>query len=554
MAGLDDKCTAATLACVAARFGKVRAGADIGFATPAPAQALRAAHGGVWMTVAADASAHAAAAAVLDPKSVLRLGAGGELPFEDHQFEVVALSTALFSADRARAETLVREAHRILQGGGCLVFTVEAATRGQDGWSSRALFELLRNGFDVIGVHRPPWWRRFGASGRLLTVCARRKNWRNRGMSIVPKAFAAPALAVGLCLIGALAGRADPANAIMRLLNSRASGSHKGYVAAAAEVAEEAKKGRIVYRFVLGVISREPDAPPAARLDDKTREDYLSGARDAITRLAHEKNNSMAWYLLALDKNDPDLLHRAADAGNIQAQNAWGSLILTRVLSESRSTNEIARVLGQSYEYFKKAAGQGDANGLYNLGVCHARGLGTPRDDQSAFNCFRSAAAQGHPEAINNLGWFYREGRAVEKDLELSTRWFAKSAEFENPYGRFNYGLALRRGEGVPKNLAKAAELFRLAAEGGCVEAIDAYGVALWKGEGVKADHDQAFRLFMQAAKAGYPPAMENLSTCYVRGTGVKANEELATEWKVRSNAARGDRNAQAWLRKHGKQ
>ena len=33
--------------------------------------------------------------------------------------------------------------------------------------------------------------------------------------------------------------------------------------------------------------------------------------------------------------------------------------------------------------------------------------------------------------------------------------------------------------------------------------------------------------------------------------SGVEADERLAVEWKIRSRAARGDRNAQAWLRQN---
>jgi SAM-dependent methyltransferase len=111
------------------------------------------------------------------------MGTGGEMPFEDLQFDVVVLATALF-AESAILPTLVREAHRVLQGGGCLVFTVDEATAGGDGWTQRAIYELLRDGFDVEDLKRPAWWR-FGSAGRTLTVCARRKNWRNRGVPIV---------------------------------------------------------------------------------------------------------------------------------------------------------------------------------------------------------------------------------------------------------------------------------------------------------------------------------------------------------------------------------
>ncbi|MBQ6338392.1 MAG: methyltransferase domain-containing protein [Kiritimatiellae bacterium] len=177
-----------TAAALAARTQGVRAGVDVGFADAAFSRALRQAHAGVWMTVEDGGGARTAAAAALDPKTVLQLGTGGELPFEDHQFEVVLLAATLFAQPRERLETLIREAHRILQGGGCLYFTVEDEAAGNAGWTQRAVYELLRDGFDVVGLKRPSWWK-FGTAGRTLTVCARRKNWRNRGTPIVGAAL-----------------------------------------------------------------------------------------------------------------------------------------------------------------------------------------------------------------------------------------------------------------------------------------------------------------------------------------------------------------------------
>jgi len=360
-------------------------------------------------------------------------------------------------------------------------------------------------------------------------------------------------LFVTAAALAASCAHADPANAIMRLLNSQASGSVRGFEQAAEEVAEQAKKGRPVYAYVLAIVSRMPNPPPAARLDDETRTKYLERCRHKIKELAEKKNNSMAWYLLSLENNDRDLLHRAADAGNVQAMNAWGTYLVTRAVGETSDTNEVNRILGVAHDYFKSAARQGDANGLYNLGMCHLRGLGTPQDDQSAFNCFRSAAEKEHPEAINNIGLFFREGRVVERDLEMSAKWFEKSASYDNPYGQFNFALALQNGEGVAQDEVRAATLLFKAANGDCVEAVDAYGVALWKGRGVPENPEAAFRYFLRAAEAGYPPAMENLSTCYRLGKGVRADERRSMEWKIRSRAARGDRNAQAWLQQNAR-
>ena len=182
-----DKCAAAACAELSSRFTRVRAGVDAGFGDAAVSQALRAACPGVWMTVEDGPAARARVAESLDPKTVLQLGVGGEMPFDDHQFEVVVLSAALLSGDRARTDAVVRETHRILQGGGCLVFSVDEAGSGV-GFSERGIYDLLKDGFDVVGLKRPPWWK-FGAAGRTLTVCARRKTWRRRSAPIVGEAM-----------------------------------------------------------------------------------------------------------------------------------------------------------------------------------------------------------------------------------------------------------------------------------------------------------------------------------------------------------------------------
>ena len=182
-----DKCAAAACAELAARFTRVRAGVDAGFGDAAVSQALRAACPGVWMTVEDGVAARERVAGTLDPKTVLQLGVGGEMPFDDHQFEVVVLSAALLVGARARAEAVVRETHRILQGGGCLVFSVDESG-AVSGFGQRGIYDLLKNGFDVVGLKRPPWWK-FGVAGRTLTVCARRKTWRRRSAPIVGEAM-----------------------------------------------------------------------------------------------------------------------------------------------------------------------------------------------------------------------------------------------------------------------------------------------------------------------------------------------------------------------------
>ena len=365
------------------------------------------------------------------------------------------------------------------------------------------------------------------------------------------------AAALWLAALSGMALSAKPEDAIMRLINSKTSGSPASYAHAVAEVAEMAETGkpgnprREVARLLIAVTSRDSDAPAAARIGAEKRLEYLDSSTNAIMRLAKELNNGMAWYLLAMESGDTNMLVRAVKLGNPQALNAWGTLLLTSTLADARNGDEAEAAMTQALDCFRKAAGKDDANGMYNLGMCLSRGLGIEPDRESAFNCFRSAAEMNHPEAINNIGYYFHEGLVVPKDIPLSTRWYKKSSDLKNPYGMFNYALAVRKGEGTEKDPAAAAILLRESAKAGCVEAMDVLGEMLLAGEGVEKNEKAAFMQFRRAATYGYWHAMENLAACYEKGAGVQADGTKAMRWRIRSRASRGDRNAQRWLAEH---
>ena len=365
------------------------------------------------------------------------------------------------------------------------------------------------------------------------------------------KMFLAALCTLSLVCVAAAADKAS--EAIVTLLNSRASGSRSEFREAAKIVAAGAKEGRPLQQFVIALVTNDRDLPRKLRLKPETRKEYLDQSRDKIHRLAEEKNNALAWYLLSLETNNLSFLKRAADGDNVQALNAWGTISLTSALrNPSMETNEVARTLAKCFGLFKKAADKGDANGLYNLGMCYMQGYGCTPDEDLAYKCFRTSAEAGHPEAINNVGGFYRDGIVVRANPETAAKWFAKSAELGNAYGMFNYALALQRGEGVEKDVAKAVELLKEASELGNAEAMNAYGMCFYSGSGVEKDPVEAVKWYRVSAGRGFAPAMDNLSSCYNLGIGVKKDEKEGLVWKVRSMAARGDRNAAAWLQQNG--
>ena len=339
------------------------------------------------------------------------------------------------------------------------------------------------------------------------------------------------------------------ADAVTTLLNTRTASSAAGYEAAAKIVAKDAAEGKVLQRLLVAILSRENDAPAPLRIDAAKRKEYLDSSLDKIRLMAEKRQNPLAYYLLAMESDDIDLLKKAADAGNVQAMNAYATMSLNRAMSGNATPEVAEKAMKDGYEYFSKAAEQGDANSLYNLGMCYMRGYSVAPDPERARECFFFAARKEHPEAINNVGGFYRDGITVERDPVKAARWFAKSADLGNAYGELNYALALLRGEGVVQDEERAVRMLRSSAQHGNVEAMNALASCLHHGVGAKQDVNAAIRLYRKAADGGLAAAMDNYADCFENGEGLPQNQEAANVWRMKARAARGDHAAAEWLR-----
>jgi len=107
------------------------------------------------------------------------IGPQTSFPFEDAQFEVVLLDGAVVS------RATVKEAHRVLRPEGRLYFSVPEKTKKQAGFTLPDVYSIVREGFNIVEVDKPAWWR-FGTGERILTICAQKKNWRAHTNSYRP--------------------------------------------------------------------------------------------------------------------------------------------------------------------------------------------------------------------------------------------------------------------------------------------------------------------------------------------------------------------------------
>ena len=150
----------------------VKVGLDIWFTNAGVSQLLRQT-GGYWMSVEPTPQRRALVAVALGEDTVLCSGRGGELPFEDKQFDAVVMAHGVLQ-EGAEASSMVKECHRVLKTGGHFVLTVEyrkqlglapalnqqRVVSGSGGCYNEAeIFQLLKDGFDVLGFrHTCRFW------------------------------------------------------------------------------------------------------------------------------------------------------------------------------------------------------------------------------------------------------------------------------------------------------------------------------------------------------------------------------------------------------------
>lgn len=175
-------------------------------------------------------------------------------------------------------------------------------------------------------------------------------------------------------------------------------------------------------------------------------------------------------------------------------------------------------------EYFEKAANDGHALSMNDLGMLHYNGQGRAVNYPVALALFRKSAALKHPLACINLAVAYREGCGVEADVSATTKWFRKAGELGDADGQYETGKRLKEGCGTEKDLSASVEWFKKAAvqdhaghpTPSVLEARCDVGLMYFQGEGVTKDDAVAMKWFRMAADQGYARYVKSINTVII--------------------------------------
>lgn len=93
----------------------------------------------------------------------------------------------------------------------------------------------------------------------------------------------------------------------------------------------------------------------------------------------------------------------------------------------------------KSFRWYEKAALQGYAQGMDNLGFMYETGTGTERDEVKAAEWYRKGAEAGDASACFHLAWMYKEGKGVPQSEKTADMWFDRFHEIK---GEHDFHLA----------------------------------------------------------------------------------------------------------------
>jgi len=254
-------------------------------------------------------------------------------------------------------------------------------------------------------------------------------------------------------------------------------------------------------------------------------------ARAAVERMEAERREHVADHVDNCGM-DPDASEMAKSLFMAAIGMGKDDVATQRDLGEwfAKGINGAIKDLSRSFDWYLKAAENGDAESEYRVGYAYYFGEGVKENNDRAFEWFGKAARQGHAAAQCLFAEFYLLGNGGDKDLEKAREWYAKSAEQGNGLAQFNLGKIYYFGKGIEKDYVKAVAWFTKASKDGRADAKVFLGTCYRCGLGVEKNFDKAFALYSKAAKEKCEAKFQ-LGRMYYWGEGVEVDYAKAVEW-----------------------
>jgi uncharacterized protein len=195
--------------------------------------------------------------------------------------------------------------------------------------------------------------------------------------------------------------------------------------------------------------------------------------------------------------------------------------------------------------WYREAAENGHSKSQKIVGLHYYNNrLFDLRNVEIAFDWFRKAADQGDYMAQSQLAYMYSVGLGVELNDVEAAYWCHKSAQHGDSQSQYDLANLYANGFGVSQNYTEAAKWYRVAAKSGHSDAQLHLGKLYYAGMGVTKSYKYAAKWFRLAADQGEKDAIVQLGLMQLFGLG-GVEEDIETEEQIEKLAVEGHAYAQ---------
>ena len=195
---------------------------------------------------------------------------------------------------------------------------------------------------------------------------------------------------------------------------------------------------------------------------------------------AHETMNNVTlhnvWAETVKLSSEKELFDQEGEAGEQHRKNVElaveGDLEAAKRLGTQHLNGAQGRSkdLVKAYEYFKRAADDGDPQAMHETALLKINGHGTKKDEEGGVEMLMKAAEAGFVASLGGLGWFHSEHSG---NITEAISYYKKGAEAGDMNSIYSLGMMYVRSDcpGGP-NYKEAVVQFELAASKGHLGAV----------------------------------------------------------------------------------
>lgn len=244
--------------------------------------------------------------------------------------------------------------------------------------------------------------------------------------------------------------------------------------------------------------------------------------RNGLAHVKQVKQDKQAALKLLI-KSAAKLYPPAMESLGVQRDDKTNLRLLDEAAKGPEGSSEALHKLGfffelqalgaQAVEFYLAAKDYAPAQ--HDLGLCYWRGIGVVQDRAVAVEYFKGAAGKGNAKAQVSLGRAYEQGFCAPDSgtkEEAAFKCYEQAANQEDAVAQYMLGCCYEKGTGLwMANAGKALELYKQAAKQDYPEAVFKLGQCHELGAGVRVDEGKAASEYGRAAALGHSGAQKML-------------------------------------------